>query len=361
MNNSNNINKINNAEEKSSNINITNDEIKKIKEINNNHNNLILSTEYRLPLDFIDLSYDNNKEIIEKIIQKYLISISKSKKNKGFIKLSSKKSSEEYNTIIDFIEFDSKHKLRCEKYNQNCRYPKVVPYKDNIVKISSKNFINASWIHMPYPYYFIATQGPLSHTIEDFWTMCYDNKVSIIIMLCNLIENNVIKCANYWNISDLKNFEIKKLNKFVMKDKDIIIRDLELFNKEKKENRNIIHINLINWEDHKKLKKNDFNKIIELIKLIEKYKGKRNAVVHCSAGIGRTGTFICMYNLYHEIIQQIYNNKNYNFNKDTINFNIMNLVRKIKEMRIYSVENSEHYSSLYSFANYLLKNYNIKK
>jgi protein tyrosine phosphatase len=60
-----------------------------------------------------------------------------------------------------------------------------------------------------------------------------------------------------------------------------------------------------------------------------------------------------MYNLYHEIMNQINNNE-----IKEIKFSIMNLVRKIKEMRIFSVENENQYNVLYLFANYLLYNFN---
>ena len=109
------------------------------------------------------------------------------------------------------------------------------------------------------------------------------------------------------------------------------------------------------WGDHTAPISN-YYKIIKIINLVDKYKQNSPAVVHCSAGVGRTGTFISLYNLYNEIIRQI-NNK---FLRE-IKFSIFNLVRKLKEMRLYLVENEDQYILLYQFVNRLLNEKNIQQ
>ena len=244
--------------------------------------------------------------------------------------------------------------MQLDPVNRNCRYKDTITYQTNkVILKTTKRYINASWIHIPFKYYFIATQGPLPHTIEDFWTMCYEYKVSVIIMLCNLKENNVDKCSNYWDVNKLYNFEIRKLED--IKGNDICERKIEIINKKTNERITIKQIQLLCWDDHTALNMDYFNKIRYLIHWIDKNRNNRSVVVHCSAGVGRTGSFISMYILYHEINQQIYNEKK----SEYITFSIMNLVRKMKEMRIFSIENVNQLSSLYDFVYFLLINKNI--
>ena len=184
--------------------------------------------------------------------------------------------------------------------------------------------------------------------------MCYENNVSIIIMLCNLNENGVAKCADYWNVQNLNNYYITKLNK--QETEGLCIRHFNLYNKMTNESKNIIQYQLLVWEDHSALSEENFNKIIQLINAVDQFRNNNPTVVHCSAGVGRTGTFIAMYCLYHEIMRQIFIEKN----SPEIVFSMLNLVRKIKEQRIISVQNHYQFALLYDFANYLLLKYNTE-
>ena len=61
---------------------------------------------------------------------------------------------------------------------------------------------------------FIATQGPIDGSIEDFWQMVFDNKVGLIVMLCSLAEGGRQKCAEYWKENNTKiTFKIKVTEK----------------------------------------------------------------------------------------------------------------------------------------------------
>ena len=236
------------------------------------------------------------------------------------------------------------------------RYSDIKPYKHNTLKMSNKSqYINASPINIQGKQnYFISTQGPKPETIEDFWTMVYDYNSNIVVMLCKLLEGGRKKCENYWE-AKMKSFEIviEKEETFDM----YVVRTLKLKNLEKKDERFVYQFHFTGWPDHG-VPDISNGKVFEIFceinkKVDELNKGKDPIIVHCSAGVGRTGTFVSMYLLEKEIMKQI------NDKCDFIRFNIFNLVRKIKEMRMYMVQAPPQYEFIYSFVKYLLDTKNI--
>ena len=282
------------------------------------------------------------------------VKIRRKKKDEGLENYANKYLEQEFSLLNELVEDEEYHNNYLVKANNYCRYKDIRPYLYNNVNInSSHKFINASWIHMPSPGMFIATQGPLPNTIEDFWTMCDQYDIQVIVMLCKVKENNMEKCASYWSAKNMNKYEIKVLKDEAI-DNGIVVRQFQLLNIMKKNIvKNISQIHLTCWEDHTALSKDHFEKVIKLIKFVDKYKNNKPAIIHCSAGVGRTGTFISLYNLYHVIMEQIFY-----INNDVIEFSVFNIVRKIKEMRMYMVENENQYILLYYFVNYLLAMYN---
>ena len=258
----------------------------------------------------------------------------------------------EFAYLRQLIDYDEVHRQRLDDKNDFCRYTDIRTYKDNKVQITSKhNYINASWINLPSDHFFIATQGPMDSTIEDFWEMCYAYNVSIIIMICRLKEKDKVKCANYWEAT-LEKYQIVMVNREIYLDKGLIKREFSIKNLQDNSFKKIVQIQLTTWDDHTAPISNYF-KIIKMIQFIDKNRGGNPVVVHCSAGVGRTGTFISMYNLFHEIIEQIDD-----YDTEEIKFSVMNIVRKLKEMRLFLVENEKQYLLLYHFVKLLLKNNN---
>ena len=233
------------------------------------------------------------------------------------------------------------------------RYEDILPFKYNKITISTETgYINASPISIGQQQnLFIATQGPKDNTIEDFWTMVWELKSKVIVMLCNLIENEKSKCENYWEAKMEKfKVEVKKENTHKM----YFEREIQLINLSNKEERTVYQIHYTQWPDKGVPESKDLPIFSEINELVDKLNNdtKEPIIVHCSAGAGRTGTFISMYLLEKEIVKQIKDNCS------IIRFNIFNLVRKLKEMRISMVQTREQYQLIYKFVTGLLDKLN---
>ena len=245
-----------------------------------------------------------------------------------------------------------------QQFDNKDRYSDIKPYKYNTIQINidkkDNHYINASPINIIKEKYFISTQGPKDNTVEDFWTMVDEQKCNVIVMLCNLEEAGREKCAKYWH-KNMKKYTIK-----VQKEKEnneiYVIRNLTLINNQTKEEKKIIQIHFKGWPDHGIPDKDDegiLQAFMEMNKIVDENKKDGPIIVHCSAGVGRTGTFISMYFLEKEIRNQLNNPK-----VNNIKINIFNIVRKLKEMRLYLVQSDLQYYYIYIFVNYLLNNLN---
>jgi protein tyrosine phosphatase len=286
----------------------------------------------------------------------------KNEKNKNFAE--NNDIEKEFENLENNIDNDSTHQDNLiQEFDNKDRYPDIKPYKYNNIQINigtkDNHYINASPLNIMNNKYCILTQGPKENTIEDFWTMIDEQKCYIIVMLCNLQEGGREKCAKYWH-KTMKKYNINKIsekNKIEEKNNKFYkIRKLLLINNQTKEERKIVQIHYKGWPDHGTPDIEDkdvFPAFIEMNKIADEEKKDGPIVVHCSAGVGRTGTFVTMYLLEKEIRNQLDNPKLKN-----IKFNIFNLVRKLKEMRLYLVQNVSQYFFIYTFADYLLKHLN---
>jgi protein tyrosine phosphatase len=262
---------------------------------------------------------------------------------------------EEFNKLEEDLDNDYDHFNHLHEGDPELdRYSDIKSYKHNTISINTeKKYINASPINIITDKYFISTQGPTDDTIEDFWTMVEEHDCNVIIMLCKNKERGKDKCACYWKEKDDKKYSIKVLKE--EKKEDYFIREIQIINNNTK-NKKIVHqIHFVGWPDHG-VPDTSNNKIFEIfneiIELVDSLKGNGPIVTHCSAGVGRTGTFISMYFLEKEIRNQIDNKVN------EIKFSVFNLVRKLKEMRLYLVQTDSQYEFIYQYVEYILKRFN---
>ena len=295
---------------------------------------------------------DESYELLKNSIKKYSFSLTK-------ISDINNKLINENSLIEEFIELrkktdfnERKLKMRIIGNNNKNRYGDIGPFKDNKVPLNNNNYINASFINIPNEHSFIATQGPLDNTISDFWEMIIDYNVSVIIMLCNLKERNKIKCSEYWNKELIEKdnlFKLISLNLKEYNDKNLIIREIEIQKIGNWEIKKVLQLQFTGWSDHDVPNENVvYNTFITLFKTIND-KGSNTTVIHCSAGVGRTGTFLSLIILYNNILNQK------NENSQQISFSIFGLVRQLKEMRFLLVENERQYIFIYKFLRLFLE------
>uniref|UniRef100_A0A1A8DMD3 Receptor-type tyrosine-protein phosphatase C n=1 Tax=Nothobranchius kadleci TaxID=1051664 RepID=A0A1A8DMD3_NOTKA len=183
------------------------------------------------------------------------------------------------------------------------RYVDILPYDENRVQLTTgsgeagSDYINASFIDgYKEPKKYIAAQGPKEETVGDFWRMIWEQQSSIIVMVTRCEEGNRVKCAQYWPTPER---ETEIFEEFIVKltsedlYPDYIIRRLSLVNKrDKNSEREITHIQFISWPDHGV--PGEPHLLLKLRRRVNSFKNFFSGpiVVHCSAGVGRTGTYI---------------------------------------------------------------------
>ncbi|XP_047443648.1 receptor-type tyrosine-protein phosphatase C isoform X2 [Mugil cephalus] len=183
------------------------------------------------------------------------------------------------------------------------RYVDILPYDYNRVPLTTGNgeagcdYINASFIDgYNEPKKYIAAQGPKEETVADFWRMIWEQKSSIIVMVTRCEEGNRVKCAQYWPSPER---ETEIFEEFIVKltsedlCPDYTIRHLTLTNKkDKNTEREVTHIQFMSWPDHGV--PGEPHLLLKLRRRVNTFKNFFSGpiVVHCSAGVGRTGTYI---------------------------------------------------------------------
>jgi protein tyrosine phosphatase len=301
------------------------------------------------------ISFFRIQTLIDVLTQKIVLGHGSQELNKKYIR-------NEYQTIINYTDRDPAHKENLIKLDISlCRYKDVYPYKKNVIKVKTPNqFVNASYMHILVPNYFIASQGPKDNTIDDFWTMCFENNVTRILMLCKEFEEGKSKCSDYWDDKMKSELFVNKGTTIKMQNNNLEQKLIRVENKKTGETREFPHLQFKDWPDHSTP---NIQNYVQLFQYLFDFIDERNkdnitknnpVLVHCSAGIGRTGVFLTLYGICNEINKAIQQGQE-------ITFSVFNFVRKLKEMRLFSVENINQYNFIYKFLEEYLKEKNIPK
>lgn len=187
-----------------------------------------------------------------------------------------------------------------ENRNRN-RYRDVSPFDHSRIKLQQgdNDYINASLIKMEEAQRsYILTQGPLPNTCGHFWDMVWEQKSRGVVMLNRIIEKGSVKCAQYWPSKEEVDMVFPDTHfKLTLISEDVksyyTVRQLEVENLATKETREILHFHYTTWPDFG-VPESPASFLNFLFKVRES--GSLNPehgpiTVHCSAGIGRSGTF----------------------------------------------------------------------
>ncbi|KAM9266906.1 receptor-type tyrosine-protein phosphatase eta [Cariama cristata] len=190
------------------------------------------------------------------------------------------------------------------------RYNNVLPYDISRVKLSDQSCATDDYINANYmPGYnskkaFIAAQGPLPNTIDDFWRMIWEKNIYSVVMLTKCVEQARTKCEQYWPEKQSKSYGdiiVTMVSEIVLP--EWTIRDFTVEKSNTPESHTVRQFHFTSWPDHGVPETTDL--LINFRHLVHEYSSQNPidspTLVHCSAGVGRTGTFIAI----DRLIQQI--------------------------------------------------------
>nr|XP_037285556.1 tyrosine-protein phosphatase non-receptor type 4-like isoform X2 [Rhipicephalus microplus] len=197
--------------------------------------------------------------------------------------------------------------MKCARLPANLsknRYRDISPYDATRVILqegTSGDYINASYVNMNIPTSgivnrYIATQGPLPNTTIDFWEMVWEQQCTLVVMLTTLVERGRIKCHKYWpDLYETDTYGHLQVSCVRQKETpSFAFREFTLINTQNREERHITHMQYLAWPDH-----GVPEEASEFLGFVQRVRKSRDGmveptVVHCSAGIGRTGVLILM-------------------------------------------------------------------
>ncbi|XP_063579890.1 tyrosine-protein phosphatase non-receptor type 13 isoform X18 [Pongo abelii] len=227
------------------------------------------------------------------------------------------------------------------------RYKNILPYDATRVPLGDEGgYINASFIKIPVgkeEFVYIACQGPLPTTVGDFWQMIWEQKSTVIAMMTQEVEGEKIKCQRYWPnilgkttmVSNRLRLALARMQQL----KGFVVRAMTLEDIQTREVRHISHLNFTAWPDHDTPSQPD--DLLTFISYMRHIHRSGPIITHCSAGIGRSGTLICIDVVLGLISQDL-------------DFDISDLVRCMRLQRHGMVQTEDQYIFCYQVILYVL-------
>lgn len=250
--------------------------------------------------------------------------------------------------------FSTKTAEKQENIKKN-RYKDIVPFEHTRVKLTlttskkDSDYINASFIKgVSGCRAYIATQGPLPHTVVDFLRMIWEYNVKVIVMSCREFEMGKKKCEVYWPREQDDTFVCECFTVHCDSEEskgDYLTRTLRLTYRNC--TRTLKQLHYVNWPDHGV--PDTIPPILDMLHEMRCYQAHDDIpiCIHCSAGCGRTGA-LCVIDYTWNLL------RNQMIKAD---FNIYNLVQDMRTQRPSVVQTKEQYLLVYRTIKELFERY----
>ncbi|XGW17666.1 hypothetical protein V3C99_002339 [Haemonchus contortus] len=241
--------------------------------------------------------------------------------------------------LVSYRPPEDKYKFKAfESHPDKNRYMDIVCLDETRVRLTlnvppATDYIHANWIKFEgHDKEYIATQAPLDNTIEDFWRMVFQVGSPHIVNLTKLMEDGKIKCSQYWPLEpgQYQTYGTMFVNtKKVETEGKFVIYTVEVL-PEGCSNSNIVKVlHMTTWPDRGlPLSGRHALRIIRQVRSDKLENGP--IIMHCSAGIGRTGTII----LIDVILRRLFRCKE---------VNLAELFRKLRNQRASCIQSEEQY------------------
>uniref|UniRef100_A0A8C1Y4C3 protein-tyrosine-phosphatase n=1 Tax=Cyprinus carpio TaxID=7962 RepID=A0A8C1Y4C3_CYPCA len=254
--------------------------------------------------------------------------------------------SEEYEDLKDVGHNQLQDAALLPENRGKNRYNNILPYDSTRVKLSyvdddsCSDYINASYIPgNNFRREYIATQGPLPGTKDDFWKMVWEQNVHNIVMVTQCVEKGRVKCDHYWPFDQESlyygDLVVQMQSESVLP--EWTIREFKICNEEQLSYSRVVRqFHYTVWPDHGVPEITQ--SLIQFVRTVRDYINRTPfsgaTVVHCSAGVGRTGTFIAL----DRVLQQL-------DTRDAVD--IYSVVFELRLHRTHMVQTECQYSYLY--------------